>query len=100
MFLTLILLLPFLGSICAAVLPSNARNAEAWLAGVFALASMALLIALYPQVEGGGVVRAGLPWLPQLGLALHLRMDAYAWVFAMMITGIGALVVFYARYYL
>jgi multicomponent K+:H+ antiporter subunit A len=100
MTLTLILLLPFLGSVCAAVLPSNARNAEAWLAGAFALASTALLIALYPQVENGGVVRASLPWLPQLGLALQLRMDGYAWMFAMLITGIGALVVFYARYYL
>ena len=100
MVLTLILLLPFLGSICAAVLPSNARNAEAWLAGTFALASTALLISLYPQTEGGGVVRASLPWLPQLGLELQLRMDGYAWMFAMLITGIGALVVFYARYYL
>ncbi|HEU5136195.1 MAG TPA: monovalent cation/H+ antiporter subunit A [Steroidobacteraceae bacterium] len=100
MSLTLILLLPFLGSICAAVLPSNARNAEAWLAGAFALASAALLIALYPQVTDGGVVRASLPWLPQRGLDLQLRMDGYAWMFAMLITGIGALVVFYARYYL
>ena len=97
MSLCLILLLPFLGSICAAVLPSNARNAEAWLAGVFALASTALLISLYPQIEGGGVVRVSLEWLPQLGLDLQLRMDAYAWIFAMLVTGIGALVVFYAR---
>jgi multicomponent K+:H+ antiporter subunit A len=100
MTLTLILLLPFLGSIFAAVLPSNARNAEAWLAGAFALASTGLLIALYPQIEGGGVIRASLPWLPQLDLELQLRMDGFAWMFALLITGIGSLVVFYARYYL
>jgi hypothetical protein len=98
MTLTLILLLPFLGSIFAAVLPSNARNAEAWLAGAFALASTGLLIALYPQIEGGGVIRASLPWLPQLDLELQLRMDGFAWMFALLITGIGSLVVFYARY--
>jgi multicomponent K+:H+ antiporter subunit A len=100
MTLALILLLPFIGSICAALLPSNARNAEAWLAGAFTLASTALLILIYPQVEGGGVVRATLPWISQLGLDLQLRIDGYAWMFALLITGIGALVVFYARYYL
>jgi multicomponent K+:H+ antiporter subunit A len=96
----LILLLPFIGSVCAALLPSNARNTEAWLAGAFTLASAALLLLIYPQITDGGVVRASLPWIPQLGLDLSLRIDAYAWMFAMLITGIGALVVFYARYYL
>ncbi|MEP7313623.1 MAG: monovalent cation/H+ antiporter subunit A [Pseudomonadota bacterium] len=100
MTLTLILLLPFIGSVCAALLPSNARNTEAWLAGAFALASTVLLILIYPQIEGGGVVRANLPWIPQLGLDLQLRIDGYAWMFALLITGIGSLVVFYARYYL
>ena len=100
MTLALILLLPFIGSICAALLPSNARNAEAWLAGVFSLASAALVVSMYPQVEDGGVVRATFTWIPQLGLDLQLRIDGFAWIFALLITGIGALVVFYARYYL
>jgi multicomponent K+:H+ antiporter subunit A len=98
MTLALILLLPFIGSVCAALLPSNARNTEAWLAGAFTLASTALLVALYPQVANGGVVRASVPFITQLGLDLQLRVDGYAWMFAMLITGIGALVVFYARY--
>ena len=38
MSLLLILALPFAGSLLAAVLPANARNAEAWLAGLVALA--------------------------------------------------------------
>ena len=100
MTLALILMLPFMGSVCAALMPSNARNAEAWLAGVFALASTALLIVLYPEIERGGVVRASLPWISQLGLDLQLRLDGYAWIFALLISVIGALVVLYARYYL
>jgi hypothetical protein len=47
MSLILILVLPFLGSLCAAVLPSNARNAEAWQAGVLALACTVLIASLY-----------------------------------------------------
>ncbi len=58
MALTLIVLLPFLGSLCAAFLPSNARNAEAWLAGVASLAAATLVLGLYPQVEAEGVLRS------------------------------------------
>ena len=61
MTLTLILLLPFLGSVCAALLPANARNAEAWLAGAVALAATALVASLYPQVAAAGVLRMTLP---------------------------------------
>lgn len=100
MTLLLILLLPFAGSLCAAFLPSNARNAEAWLAGAVALASATLVAIQYPALAGGGVLRATWEWVPQLGLSLQLRMDGFAWVFALLISGIGTLVVMYARYYM
>ena len=100
MSLLLILLLPFVGSLCAAFLPSNARNAEAWLAGMVALAAAALVASLYPQVAAEGVIRTSIPWAPGLGLDFSLRMDGYAWLFAMLVTVMGALVVVYARYYM
>ena len=83
MVLFLILFLPFLGSLCAAFLPSNARNAEAWLAGSVALAVTGLVASLYPQVARAGVVHLELTWLPALGLDFSLRMDAFAWLFAL-----------------
>ncbi|OZA27740.1 MAG: monovalent cation/H+ antiporter subunit A [Hydrogenophilales bacterium 17-64-11] len=100
MSLLLILLLPFVGSLCAAFLPSNARNAEAWLAGMVALAAAVLVASLYPQVAAEGVIRMTIPWAPGLGLDFSLRMDGYAWLFAMLVTVMGALVVVYARYYM
>ncbi|MBX5462475.1 MAG: monovalent cation/H+ antiporter subunit A, partial [Steroidobacteraceae bacterium] len=100
MTLILIVLLPFLGSAIAAFLPSNARNVEAWLAGFVTLACAVLVACLYPAVAAGEVVRATLPWVGELGLNLQLRMDGYAWLFAMLVSGIGALVVLYARYYM
>ena len=68
MILTLIVLLPFLGSLCAAFLPSNARNAEAWLAGVLAVACFFLV--RQPVPAGGSTAAwSALPgWAPQLGL--------------------------------
>src|SRR5690606_13630916 len=39
-------------------------------------------------------------WLPQFDLNLVLRLDGLSWIFAMLVMGIGALIVLYARYYM
>ncbi|WBY01901.1 monovalent cation/H+ antiporter subunit A [Ramlibacter tataouinensis] len=95
-----VLLLPFVGSALAAVLPTRARNQESLLAAVVALATAVPLALLFPDVAGGGVVSQRIEWLPSLGLDLLIRVDGFAWMFAMLVTVIGALVVVYARYYL
>ncbi|GAA4325523.1 monovalent cation/H+ antiporter subunit A [Pigmentiphaga soli] len=93
-------MLPFVGSAVAAFLPANARNREAWLAGAIALAGTVQAALMYPDVSYGGVLRYEAAWLPELGLSFSLRMDGLAWIFALMVTGIGLLVVLYARYYM
>ncbi|HQX78756.1 MAG TPA: monovalent cation/H+ antiporter subunit A [Steroidobacteraceae bacterium] len=98
--LALIVLLPFLGSLCAAFLPSNARNAESWLAGGIALACTVLTLGLYGRVASGAVLHFVLPWLPQAGLDFSLRLDGFAWLFTLLVSLMGTLVVIYARYYL
>ncbi|MCL2716452.1 MAG: monovalent cation/H+ antiporter subunit A [Alphaproteobacteria bacterium] len=95
-----VLVLPFIGSCAAVLLRVNARNSEAWLASAVALVGLALVAATYPGVANGGVIRLQLEWVPELGLNFTLRMDGFAWVFAALITGIGFLVVLYARYYM
>src|SRR5574340_1781225 len=76
--LWLIVLLPFAGSVGAALLPANARNAEAWLAGAVALAVTLLVVDLYPLLGADGVLRFERPWAPALGLAISLRMERWA----------------------
>jgi len=98
--LVVLVALPFLGSLVAGFLPANARNAEAWLAGAVALTGVALAAIWYPDVVDGGVVRYQLEWMPTLGLTFNLRLDGFAWLFALLVTGIGLLVVLYARYYM
>src|SRR5688572_4705601 len=100
MLLVALLALPFAGSIAAALLPANARNAEAWLAGAVALGGLALAASQYPAMSNDQVVRFGVEWLPTLGIDFSLRMDGFAWLFCMMVTGFGFLVVLYARYYM
>jgi multicomponent K+:H+ antiporter subunit A len=102
MTLTLIILLPFLGALVAAFLPSNARNAESWLGGLVTLGCTALVASLHPEVSGavGAVVRERYAWAPQLGLEVYFRMDGFAWLFALLVSMMGVLVVLYARYYM
>lgn len=93
-------ILPFAGSVAAICLPSHARDAAAILAGAVTVASLTCIAVLYPLAAGAGPVVAALDWLPSLGLRLVLRLDGLAWIFAVLVLGIGALVVLYARYYM
>ncbi|MCW5666836.1 MAG: monovalent cation/H+ antiporter subunit A [Piscinibacter sp.] len=98
--LLLILLLPFVGAVVAALLPTNARNLESSWAAAVALAVAVPLALLYPEVASGTVLSERLAWLPSLGLDIVVRLDGFAWMFAMLVSGMGLLVVVYARYYL
>jgi multicomponent K+:H+ antiporter subunit A len=98
--LVTLLALPFAGSIAAGFFPANARNREAWLAGSVALAAHALAWTVYPEMADGKVLRVDFAWLPALGLDLTIRLDGFAWIFTLLATGIGVLVVLYARYYM
>ena len=95
-----LVLLPFIGSLLAAVMPANARNAESTLAGLIALFCAVQAALCFPAIAQGGVLQEEIVWLPALGLNLVIRMDGFAWMFCMLILGIGALVVLYARYYM
>ena len=95
-----VLLLPFMAALVAAMLPSNARNAEAWLAGTVAALGFAAMVWLFPQINDGGVIRHEINWIPALNLNLVLRLDGFSWLFGVLVTGVGFLVVLYARYYM
>ena len=100
MSLFLVIVLPLLGSAIAAVLPTRARNAEPTFAALFSLAGLVRMAMLFPEVREGGVIREEFVWLPSFGINLVARVDGFAWMFAMLILGIGLLVIVYARYYL
>ncbi|WP_101048623.1 monovalent cation/H+ antiporter subunit A [Macromonas nakdongensis] len=96
----LIFLLPFVGSVVAALLPTRARNLESLWAGAVALAVVLALAWVYPEVAAGQVLVARWSWLPSLGLDLVVRLDGFAWMFALLVSAMGLLVTVYARYYL
>ncbi|MFP5484637.1 MAG: monovalent cation/H+ antiporter subunit A [Gammaproteobacteria bacterium] len=95
-----LILLPFIGSLLAAFLPANARNSESTVAGLIALFCAVQAALCFPDIAAGGVLRQEIEWLPALGMNLVIRMDGFAWMFCMLVLGIGSLVVLYARYYM
>ena len=99
--LLFIALIPLLG----ALLPlwaggRRGRDVSVWTTAAVTAASLALLLWLSPVVFDGVVLQANWPWLPQLGLNFTFRLDGLALLFGLLITGIGLLVILYARYYL
>ncbi|WP_312797865.1 monovalent cation/H+ antiporter subunit A [Tianweitania sp.] len=98
--LMMLIVLPFAGACFAALFPANARNAETWAAALVTLGTVVLSACLFPSVATGTPVRLDIEWLPTLGLSFSLRMDGFAWLFAMLVSTIGFLVVIYSRYYM
>lgn len=98
--IAVVLLLPFLGSLLTALLPTRARTLLAASAGLVSIVAAVFIISMFPQVRDGVVIRETLPWVPSLGLELVLRIDGLAWMFAVVVTVVGALVSLYARYYM
>ncbi len=100
MALALIIALPFLGILLPLLFERFGRSACAFGAGLAPLAAMVLLLSKRAAVFGGEIDVQMLPWLPEVGLNLSLRLDGLGFLFALLILGIGLLVILYARYYL
>lgn len=76
------------------------RNAQTLIALAGPGAGLLLLAPMIPDLLQGAVFQQHFQWLPLLGLQWTFRLDALALLFALLIFGIGLLVIFYARYYL
>ena len=98
--LEILLALLFLMAAAVALSWRTSRSITAWLAAAAPLAGLGILALLTPAVLRGEIIRSQHAWLPQIGLLFSLRMDGLAWMFALLVLAIGALVVMYAHYYL
>ncbi|KAA9149378.1 Na+/H+ antiporter subunit A [Microbacterium lushaniae] len=50
-------------------------------------------------VRDGNIPFETYEWIPALGIQISMRMDTLSWVLALIVTGVGALVMFYCRWY-
>jgi len=98
--LPIVTLLPFIGAIFAAWASSINRLAPAWVAAAVTVIALLLLAPSMSQVFAGETLIQSWSWIPAIGLTFAFRLDGLALLFAILILGIGLLVIIYARYYL
>lgn len=100
MSLFLIVALPFLGALLPGVMNPAGRQAVGGVTFMVTLTAFVGLLTNLPAIWSGEVVEAGLLWVPELGLNLTLMLDGLGFFFALLILGIGLLIIIYGRFYL
>lgn len=90
----------FVGALCMPLLCRGLRGRSTLIAALLPL-GLALWFALQAAaVAGGATLSVRTPWIEEIGLELAFRLDGLSLLFAMLISGIGALVVLYTHGYL
>lgn len=100
MSLFIIVALPFLGALLPGLMNSAGRAATAGVTFTVSLAAFIGLLTNLPTVLAGDVVMARVDWMPLLGLNFTLMLDGLGFFFALLILGIGLLIIAYGRSYL
>jgi len=95
----LIILLPLLGSVLLPLLPRSLRgHVGRWALlppGVCFLLSLTYL----PAISRGDTFHYTLSWFPTLGIQVSFWIDGLSLLFALLISGIGVLIIWYSHYY-
>ncbi len=70
----------------------------------YVAALLPLAAFVQAAMQTGAVLSGDVPfetyaWIPSLGIDLSMRMDTLGWVMALIVTGVGALVMIYCRWY-
>jgi len=71
-----------------------------WLLSLLPLALTGFFLSRLGVISGGGVVEESLAWVPDLGVSLSFYLDGLSLLFALLISGVGILIVIYAGSYL
>ncbi len=100
MSLFFIVALPFFGALLPGLMNSAGRSACAGVTFTVTLAAFVGLLTNLPAVIAGDIVMARVDWMPLLGLNFSLMLDGLGFFFALLILGIGLLIIAYARQYL
>ncbi|AZU60689.1 Na+/H+ antiporter subunit A [Neobacillus mesonae] len=88
------ILVPFIHKMC------NPRIHTGWFVLIVPLGIFLYLLKYIPLTASGKTALFELSWMPSLGINFTAYLDGLALIFALLITGIGALVILYSIYYL
>lgn len=95
------ILFPFLAAALVPVIHRRiGRLNIGWLAFFVPLVLFGLFIFQIPLVSSGETVNASLDWIPSLGINFSIYLDGLSLILALLISGMGSLVILYSIYYL
>ena len=87
-------------SIAARLLGRHLDRYVGWALALLPAGLFVVFLRLAPAIAAGRVIAERHEWAPSLGVELAFRLDGFAFLFCLLITGIGALVVIYSGAYL
>lgn len=70
-----------------------------YVAAVLPIAGFVQAAFQTPRILAGEVPFESYAWIPPLGIDLSMRMDTLSWLMTLIVTGVGALVMIYCRWY-
>ncbi len=94
------LFLPFLAALAAPMLVKRLGHNAVWILAIAPALAFVHFALMLPQVAAGGVVTGGYVWVPSFNLSFSWFIDGLSLTFALLITGIGLLIVLYAGGYM
>jgi multicomponent Na+:H+ antiporter subunit A len=90
----------FLLALLAPAVVRFGRSASGWVMAAVPLALTLYFLSLLKTVAAGEVIREGWSWLPDLGIGLTFLLDGLSLLFAILICGVGTLVMIFSGSYL
>ncbi|NLS02811.1 putative monovalent cation/H+ antiporter subunit A [Rhizobium sp. P32RR-XVIII] len=96
----LALCLPLLGALISPFVIRRLGANGAWLLAMVPLLSFLHFLGFVPEIARGEVVTGGYVWVPSYNLSFSWFLDGLSLTFALLITGIGTLIVLYSGGYL
>lgn len=94
------LCLPFIGALAAPFAVRLFGANAAWLLALFPLLAFLHFLGFLPEIAAGEVATGGYVWVPSYNLSFSWFLDGLSLTFALLITGIGTLIVLNAGGYL
>ncbi|GLQ55021.1 Na(+)/H(+) antiporter subunit A [Devosia nitrariae] len=96
----LVAIAPFLAAALAPAVHRFTGAFAGWFLAIVPAAIFLFLFGFLDEVAGGEPVRASIDWVPSYGIGLSFLIDGLSLTFALMISGVGTLIIVYSGAYL
>ncbi len=99
--LNLAIVSPFIIALIVPLLYKSLKRVHTgWFVLIVPIVLFLYLVQFIPSVASGEVYIYEVPWIPSLGINFTAYLDGLSLILALLITGVGSLVILYSIYYL